>query len=134
MAALKYITEKQAKAISAKKLENFFNSKLFERIKNADNVYRELAFIHNVDAKELGYDADGETVTVQGVADCVFEEKGELVVVDYKTDYVKDMSELEKRYAAQIKMYQKLISKTLNKRVKECIIYSLSLSQEMTIE
>ena len=134
MTALKYITEKQAKAISVKKLENFFNSKLFERIKNADNVYRELAFIHNVDAKELGYDADGETVTVQGVADCVFEEKGELVVVDYKTDYVKDMSELEKRYAAQIKMYQKLISKTLNKRVKECIIYSLSLSQEMTIE
>ena len=29
-------------------------------------------------------------VMVQGIADCVFEEKGRLVVLDYKTDRVKD--------------------------------------------
>lgn len=134
MAALKYITRKQADAVSVKKLESFFASDLYRRIEKADRVWRELAFIHKLPAKELGYGDIDETVTVQGVADCIFEENGVLIVVDYKTDYVSDISELSERYGAQLKMYKKLVSMTLNKPVRECIIYSLSLSEQISID
>ncbi len=134
MESLKYITPNQARVISQNKLRQFFDSELFLRISSAKNVWRELAFIHRIDAEKLGYDVCGESVTVQGVADCVFEEDGGVVVVDYKTDYVNDVSELRERYAAQVRMYKELVEMTLNKPVKECIIYSLSLSQQITVE
>ena len=52
------------------------------------------------------------------------EENGELVLVDYKTDRATDEEELLDRYKNQIAFYKYAVSKTLNKPVKEAMLYS----------
>ena len=70
-----------------------------------------------------------EKVLVRGISDCVFEESGELILVDYKTDRVKSEKELLERYRNQIAFYSKVVSKTLQKPVKKAVLYSFYLSK-----
>ncbi|MBQ6878088.1 MAG: helicase-exonuclease AddAB subunit AddA [Oscillospiraceae bacterium] len=131
----KFITEKQADSIDPRKVSAFFESKLFGRIKNSPKVWRELRFVRGIPAGELGYEGASEEdkITVQGVADCVFEENGKLIIVDYKTDYVEEIEELRLRYSAQLEMYRRLLSESLGKEVSSAIIWSFRFGRELEI-
>ena len=48
-----------------------------------------------------------EKAVVQGVIDCAFFENGETIVLDYKTDNVKDEAELKRRYSGQLSIYKR---------------------------
>ena len=74
-----------------------------------------------------------ETLIVQGIADCVFEENGELVIVDYKTDRVKDADTLRNRYQKQLEIYRQALQQTLSKPVKETVLYSLHLDDTVEV-
>ena len=74
-----------------------------------------------------------EMVVVQGIADCVFVENGELVIVDYKTDRVKSPAELVERYRAQLDVYARALSAVLQLPVRECLLYSFALGQVVKI-
>lgn len=130
-----FITEKQAKAISPEKVSAFFESDLFKRIEKSPRVWRELRFLQELPALELGYENASPTdkITVQGVADCVFEEDGNLVVVDYKTDLVENPEELKLRYSAQLNMYKRLLSDSLGKKVSKSIIWSFCFGKELEV-
>ena len=131
----RFITEKQADVIDPRKVSVFFESELFRRIEKADNVWRELRFLRGIPAAELGFEGASEEdkITVQGVADCVFEENGNLIVVDYKTDFVEDIEELRERYAAQLHMYKRLLSESLGKEVVSAIIWSFRFGKELEV-
>ncbi len=131
----RFITEKQAEVIDPKKPESFFGSSLYKRIENSPKVWRELRFLRALSAKELGYENANpeDKITVQGVADCVFEENGNLVIVDYKTDFVEDIAELKERYAAQLNMYKKLLSQSMEKPVSEAVIWSFRFGKEIEV-
>ena len=60
-------------------------------------------------------------------------EDGKLVIVDYKTDRVKEIGELKKRYEKQLAYYQHALERTTGKKVKEKIIYSLALDEELVL-
>ena len=66
---------------------------------------------------------------MQGIADCVFEEQDGLVLVDYKTDRVSNQQELLDRYKNQVAFYRYAVSKTLDKPVKEAVLYSFYLQK-----
>ena len=66
---------------------------------------------------------------VQGIADCVFEENGELVLVDYKTDRVQSEEELLCEYKNQIAFYKYAVEKSLKKPVKQAALYSFYLNK-----
>jgi len=70
---------------------------------------------------------------VQGAVDLCFLEPDGVVVVDFKTDRVDSMSELKKRYAAQLGIYSVACEKIFGKSVKERIIYSFCLSDEIAV-
>ncbi len=131
----RFITEKQAAVIDPRKVSAFFESELFGRIEKADKVWRELRFLRGIPAAELGFEGASEEdkITVQGVADCVFEENGKLIVVDYKTDFVEDIEELRERYAAQLHMYKRLLSESLGKEVTKAIIWSFRFGKELEV-
>ena len=58
----------------------------------------------------------------------------EIVLVDYKTDRVKEVGELKKRYEKQLAYYQQALERTTGKKkVKEKIIYSLALDEELVL-
>ncbi len=73
---------------------------------------------------DLSEDTCGEPVLVQGIIDMYFEEEDGLVLVDYKTNRVRDPEELLAIYGPQLKMYRQALEQASGLPVKECYIYS----------
>ncbi len=70
---------------------------------------------------------------LQGIADCMFEEDGEIVLIDYKTDRGAGEKVLAERYDLQIKLYAAALGKIFGKRVKEAYLYSFALGRAIKI-
>ncbi len=68
-------------------------------------------------------------VLIQGIIDVFFEEDGEIVLLDYKTDKVASAAELAGRYRTQLELYQEAIERAVGKKVKERLLYSFSLGE-----
>ncbi len=75
-----------------------------------------------------------ELVLIQGIIDAWFEEKDGLVIVDYKTDRVKEGEEqtLLDHYQVQLQYYARALPDH-RKRVKEAVIYSLTIQKEINV-
>ena len=77
-----------------------------------------------------------EKVLVQGVIDLYYiSSNGELVLVDFKTDYVPDKNEqiLIERYSSQLQLYKRALESATGKRVNKTYIYSTYLEKEIKI-
>ena len=113
----------------ADKIMKFFASELGKRFSAAKKVYSESEFEIGLDAGELYGDGElcGETVLLQGVIDCWFEEDDGIVLVDYKTDRVRNLDEIHQKYDIQLELYARALEKIAKKRVKEKFIYLFSL-------
>ena len=96
---------------------------------SGDGIYREIKVADFVPVSSIENTEFDDNVLIQGIADCVFEEHGELVLVDYKTDVVSSENELLDKYKNQIAFYRRSVSKTLNKPVKEAMLYSFYLDK-----
>lgn len=129
----KFISEREREAVDVKILQKFFKSDVFARILNSRTVKREMRFLTELPVSSV----DGtvsfkdEKIMVQGAVDLCFEEDGEIVVLDFKTDRVNDGGELIAAYKEQLSIYAKACEKIFNKRVKEKIIYSFALGKEL---
>lgn len=130
------ITKEEAESISYKKVHEFFSGSLGKRIINADKVYREFPFYTEIDANVLDNNFNEEKVRLQGVIDCFFYEGDEIVLVDYKTDYVKEGNEEEiiNKYKTQLQNYNEALSTITGKRVKESYIYLFHLCKYIKLD
>ena len=54
-------------------------------------------------------------------------------MLDYKTDKVRTALELKEKYHAQLDYYAQALEQLLGKKVKEKIIYSLTLKKEIQV-
>ena len=139
------LTEKEASAVWYKKIYNFFNGKLGERVLKAYKedrlVSRELPFFTELSSVE--YDPElnkeiymDEKIRLQGIIDCFFEEEDGIVLLDYKTDYVEEgkVDEIIERYKSQIKYYKDALEKIIGKRVKESYLYLFNIDKEILVE
>lgn len=132
-----FLSPLEVESLSERRLEKFFSSKLADRIFASEKVWRELKFMAEFGREELcemieGMD-DAAKVVLNGVADCVFLEDGQAVIVDYKTDRVKAGEELRNRYRTQLELYRRILSGSLGLPIKECILYSFALSREIYV-
>ena len=128
----KIITTKEAKAININTILQYTKSELFENLKNAKEVHKETPFYINIPAREI-YNVDiDEKVLVQGIIDLYYIDKeGKVVLVDYKTDFVRKENELKERYKEQLELYKRAIEGALNVQVDKVIIYSMYLQKEI---
>ncbi|MDO5707393.1 MAG: helicase-exonuclease AddAB subunit AddA [Andreesenia angusta] len=115
-----------ANKIDIKPIENFFKSDIYKRIKNSDRIRKEEAFIYKIE--DIGSD-----IYIQGIIDCVFEEDGEMVLLDYKTDRNSNKNYYIDNYKEQIELYTEALEGILKKTVKEKYIYSLYLNELIEI-
>jgi len=76
-----------------------------------------------------------ERILIQGIIDAYMEEEGGLVLVDYKTDHIGPGEEnvLVGRYQMQMDYYERALEQMTGKRVKEKIIYSMTLKKEIPL-
>lgn len=128
------ISEEYTTAVDGKRILQFGTSLLAKRMAQADKkdkLFREQPFVLGVAAHLIKPEfPEEETILVQGIIDVYFEENGELVVADYKTDLVNSGQELWKRYRTQLDYYAEALERLTGKRVKEKIIYSFALGKE----
>lgn len=124
------MNELQVKSVNLWDINTFVQSDIGKRAASAvesGRARREQPFV---------FEYEGQII--QGIIDMYFEEDGELVLIDYKTDRVNKSAageqELVKRYAIQLDYYAKALAQLTDKCVKEKIIYSFALGKEIKIE
>ena len=78
-------------------------------------------------------DSSTEKVILQGIIDAFIMEEEGIILVDYKTDRVKDGEELRNRYQKQIDLYSEALEQILGKKVKRRVLYSFSLGEEVDL-
>jgi ATP-dependent helicase/nuclease subunit A len=130
MTAKALLTEQQAQSVDIAMIRRFLDSPLGSRLLAAGSVNREVPFNMEIPCGELYRDRrDGawkdETILLQGVIDCYFEEPDGIVLLDYKTDYVPDgkTEMIRDRYRLQIGYYARALELLTGRRVKERFIY-----------
>lgn len=128
------ITEKQKEVIPKEKILNFTKSSLFNEIKKAKSIYKEQPFYINIPAKEIYNNNVEENILVQGIIDIYFiNENDEIVLVDYKTDYVPNRNKeyLIEKYKGQLELYKRAIEEATGKKVNKVCIYSTYLDMKI---
>ena len=131
-----YITEEQAK-VDTIHIKRFIESDLFSRILSSEKVEREMKFLTYMSAEQLLDNIEDslkdEKIVVQGAVDLMFVEDDGIVIVDFKTDRVKEESKLIESYSEQLRIYADACSKITGLKVKEKIIYSLVLDRSIVV-
>ncbi|AQM59920.1 helicase-exonuclease AddAB subunit AddA [Clostridium baratii] len=127
------LTKDEFKAINPYKIYNFFKCDLGKNILKVYNeggiIHRELPFFTRISASKVKEDISKESyseeVRLQGVIDLFFELDGEIILVDYKTDYVEDNieEEMNRRYKIQLDYYSDAIKKITGKVVNKRYLY-----------
>lgn len=129
--------EKMQECIDAAEIFCFAQSSLGRRMAAAaaaGNLFREQPFVISQPASTMKERWGSETsILVQGIIDIYFYENGEIVVADYKTDAVRNPRELAERYHIQLDYYAKALERLTGISVKEKIIYSFTLGQEIRL-
>ena len=144
-----FLSEEDAGLVRLYEADRFASSRLIRDILNAKTVYREFRFNVKLPAEQFTADKTlkelyrGESVLVQGVIDCLYEDNdGEWHLVDYKTDRLTK-EELADRELARKKMYDKhsaqlayyadAVELMFGKYPKTIEVYSLPLADTLDV-
>ena len=131
------ITEIEAQNIDKEKLLEYTNSQLWTELKQAKEIHKEHPFYINIKASRIYNQInkeDDENILVQGVIDLFFIDKDDnLILVDYKTDYVQNENELIEKYKGQLDLYKEALEQSLDKKVDRMCIYSVYLNKLIEI-
>ena len=143
MAEAGRIAGDMAECVRPEDVQRFLKSGAGQRMQwaaRAGLLWKEQPFVLGVPMGEIYPQKDAvcetipeEMVLVQGIIDVYFEENDELVVLDYKTDKVYHANQLVEKYHAQLEYYARALEQITGKRVKEKIIYSITLGEEITM-
>lgn len=131
-----FILKDKAKGINKQAVKKFFYSDIVRRINESELVFKEKKFTFEEPVSVRGEEFEqftDEKIMVQGIADCVFVEDAQLVIIDYKTDKVKDEAELAQKYKAQVDTYASALSVCMGMKVKQSLLYSFYLGKEITV-
>ncbi len=124
------LTEDQKKLIKSEHFDRFLKSDLGLRMKNAyENhcLYREQQFV-------MGMEEKGELRLIQGIIDAFFEEDGNIILVDYKTDRSTEEEHYIHIYAPQQEAYARALEAAKGKKVTEMILYSTEMGKEIHLK
>ena len=134
-----FLSPEEYGLLNQEKLKKFLDSpfgQLFAKAYKENTLYREQHFMQVVEYEKL-FPEDGgdnvEKVILQGIIDAFIMEEDGIILVDYKTDRVKDGEELRNRYQKQIDLYSEALEQILGKKVKRRVLYSFSLGEEVDL-
>lgn len=131
------LTEEERVTVRSFDLAGLIAGSLGRRIVSADSrgdLCREQPFVVGVPASSIREEwPEEEMIFVQGMIDAFFFEDDGIVLVDYKTDHVRDAKELEERYRIQLEQYANALEKATGKAVKESFLWSFALGREVRL-
>ena len=123
------LSEVAAMKLDLNLIERFKMTALYEKIKKAPVRKTEVPFMMLV--SDLVYqEAD---VLLQGVVDLLIEDETTVLIVDYKSDYVRDFNqqkeELTHRYHVQMHYYLEAIKKMYPNKIVSCAVHYLNVNE-----
>ena len=129
------LTPAQAEAVDKRAVAAFLRSPLADRIRGAEQVWREYRFALLMPAERYAGGAEGEEMLLQGVADCVFRKDGALTVVDFKTDRVtaEEAPARAEIYRGQLQAYSDALSRIMEMPVERRVLYFFQCGQEISL-
>lgn len=104
-------------------MEAFFTSPLGQRLLRAGDIRREWAFTLRRE----------DNTMLQGVIDLCFIEKGQWVLIDYKTDRLS-AEELLPRYRKQILWYARALETITHRPVRDMYLFALRVGEASAVE
>ena len=120
----------------------FIQSDIFKEIyiaNKSEKLFKEKAIDYNIKLKNLFKDEnieEDEKIMVVGIIDLFFEnENGEIILLDYKTDYVtkENLEEVKKRYKVQLDLYKSAIEDISGKKVAKKGLYLFGINEFVEI-
>ena len=127
-------SDEERSLLSDRSLYGFFNSDLGQRLIASKRVERELPFSMLFDGNRVYPDVEaGERLFLQGIIDTAFVEDDQWILVDYKTDRVKNGDELVHRYKIQMDLYKEALETLTDMPVKASYIYSFRLHEAVLL-
>jgi ATP-dependent helicase/nuclease subunit A len=113
-----------AAARASEQVERVLSLPLLERARKASNVWRELTL----------WFPDGADL-VEGIVDLVFEEDGQLVVVDYKSDAISAEQERDQaaHHALQLQLYGRGLTQAIGLPVRERLVVFTALGRSVAV-
>lgn len=146
----KLLRPAEAEALYKRELDAFVSSPLFAQMEQAVRLHRELRFHVWLPAADLTSDTalkeklQGERVLVQGVIDCILENKdGTISLFDYKTDRLTApqrandglaKAKLFARHGEQLSYYKKAVSLIFGKTPSQIGIYATQTAKLYTAD
>lgn len=121
---IKKIGEREFSEEIAQKLEAFFQTELAKQMLSADEVYREKSFLVRIEANKVYPVETDEIILLQGVTDCYFLWRDELILLDFKTDRNPKEELIRQNYSKQMELYAYALEKIEEKRVAHKYIYT----------
>ena len=113
-------------------------SSIISRVLKSDEYFREYKFTVKINCSDYDKNIDDslkeQKIIMQGAVDLSFAEGDKLVIVDYKTDRVKDINRLGELYSKQIYLYKNAMQQCTGLTVDEMYIYSLNLNDFLPIK
>ena len=130
------LSEQQASLVDIDSLSRLLQSALFDRVIASPHIYREERFTVKIHPAliDTAYPDTEDEIVMQGAVDLAFEEDGQLVIVDYKTDRVRDIQKLAALYQKQLTLYREAMRQSLEMEVKECLICSIALNDSIRVD
>ena len=123
-------------SLDLEKIAGFFESDLGRRAAAASalgKLKKEKAFT-------LKTARAGRDMLVQGVIDCCFEENGKIVLIDYKSSFVKpgrqhtaELDRVKREYKVQIELYSEAAGKGTGLEVAEAYLYLFQTGEAVRI-
>jgi ATP-dependent helicase/nuclease subunit A len=129
MLALHMLSAEQYGSVDVHVIAGFFTTEIGQRLLRASKVMRETPFSYGLQAGEIypfiQESTKTETVLIQGVIDCLFEDEQGLILLDYKTDAVRveDIPQLGERYRVQLELYGKAVEQIWKKPVTQKYLF-----------
>lgn len=118
-----FLTENEKNCLDILKLQEFFKSDLFKKIRSSKEIKREVMFAVKEKAKRLGIANSDSPVLVQGVIDLVLINDDEITIIDYKTDKNLSPEDATQKYRVQLVCYNMAVEKLFGKKAKHAYIY-----------
>ena len=110
-----YLSDKQKEILNIKSIFDFYDSEIGKRLLSSSEINREKPFTFKYQNDFL----------VQGIIDLYFEENGEIILIDYKTDKISNSNEklLVNEHKMQVEIYAEALEKLTKKKVNEKYLY-----------
>lgn len=83
---------------------------------------------------------NGREMLVQGIIDCCFEEDGRMIIIDYKSNFIRqgrqheaELGRIKDEYKVQIELYREAAEKGMGMEVSEAYLYLFASGETITM-